>query len=295
MQTIVTHSGSFHPDDVLAVATVTLYLGKDEYEIIRTRDLDVIKNADWVLDVGGELDPDNRRFDHHQISVVGRENGIPYSSFGLIWNELGEELCGSVAIAKNIEKKLVLPIDAADNQMTVCTPVREDLDSFELFDVINTFKPAWGSDKNYHVGFCRAVSFARKLLRRMIACCQGLEVMRSLIKETYDKAEYKKLLVFDEPIARDEVADYKDVKIIVSPVFGFGEDNTNWMAAAVPKKNGSLTNRAVFPEEWGGLSDGELEAVSGIEGAVFCHKELYIFVTKTKEAALEAASRFVFN
>lgn len=292
MQTVVTHNGSFHPDDVLAVATVTLYLGEKNYEIIRTRDLDIIKKADWVLDVGGESNPSKKRFDHHQIDVIGRENGIPYSSFGLIWNELGEKLCGSKAIAKSIEERLVFPIDAADNQMTVCSPVHEGLNPFVFFDVISTFEPAWESEENYHVGFCRSVSFARRLLRRMIARGKGLETMRSLIKETYKKAENKELLIFDKPIYRDEVADYKDTKIFVSPVLGFGEGNNNWMVVAVPKKNGSLTNRAIFPKEWGGLSDRELEDISGIEGAVFCHKELYIFVTKTKKAALKAASRF---
>lgn len=291
MQTIVTHSDSFHPDDVLAVATVTLYLGKEEYEIIRTRDETIIEKADWVLDVGGKYDPESKRFDHHQIVVPERSNKIPYSAFGLVWCELGEKLCGSANIAKSIEEKLVLPIDAADNQMTVCRPVCDGLAPFVFFDVINTFKPAWESKENYHVGFCRAVSFARKMLRRMIARGQGFETMRALIKQTHDEAKDVKMLVFDKPIARGEVAEYKDVKVFVSPVFG--DDTTNWWAMAVPKKNGGLTNRAIFPKEWGGLADERLEEVSGVQGAVFCHKELYLFVTKTKEAALEAASKVV--
>lgn len=292
MQKVVTHNGSFHPDDVLAVATVTLYLGEGNYDLVRTRDLDIIEKADWVLDVGGECDPDKRRFDHHQASVIGRENGIPYSSFGLVWNEIGEKLCGSKEVARGIERSLVLPIDAADNQMTICTPVHEGLTPFAFYDVISTFEPAWESEENYFVGFCRAVSFARRLLRRMIAQGKALEDMRLLIRETYEEAEDKKMLVFDKPIYRAEVADYKDVKIFVSPVLGYGESNNNWMVVSVPKKNGSLSNRAVFPEEWGGLADEELEKISGVKGAVFCHKELYILIAKTKEAALEAASRF---
>jgi uncharacterized UPF0160 family protein len=93
------------------------------------------------------------------------------------------------------------------------------------------------------------------------------------------------------PITRNELAEYEEIRVFVSPVFGV--NTTNWMAVAVPRKNGSFHNRAIFPPEWGGLSDKELEVVSGIPGAVFCHKELYIFVAKTKEAAFEAASQHI--
>ncbi len=58
--------------------------------MIRTRDLEVINKADIVIDVGGEYNADTGRFDHHQRGGAGeRENGIPYSSFGLIWQKYG--------------------------------------------------------------------------------------------------------------------------------------------------------------------------------------------------------------
>ena len=291
MQTIVTHSGSFDPDDVLSVAAVSLYLGKGNFQIIRSREKSVIDQADWVLDVGGVYDPATRRFDHHQLDVPTRENGVPFSALGLVWQEIGEKICGSASVAKSVETNLVLPIDAADNQMIVCDPVHPSVTSFEFYDVINTYKPAWGSAEDFDVGFNRAVSFARTLLRRMIAHGQGDEVMHALLKKTYDDAEDKKLLIFDKPVMRNELADYQEARVFVCPVLGV--DSTNWMAVAVPRKNGSFHNRAIFPPAWGGLSDKALEAASGIAGAVFCHKELYIFVATTKEAALEAASQHI--
>lgn len=291
MQTIVTHSGSFDPDDVLSVAAVSLFLGQGNFEVIRSRDKEVIEKADWVLDVGGIYDPAARRFDHHQLDVPERENGVPFSALGLVWLEIGEQICGSATVAKTVETNLVLPIDAADNQMIVCDPVHPSVTSFEFYDVINTYKPAWGSAEDFDVGFNRAVSFARTLLRRMIAHGLGDEAMHALIKKTYEEAEDKKLLVFDEPVMRNELADYEEARVFVSPVLGV--DATDWMAVAVPRKNGSFHNRAIFPIQWSGLTDGALESVSGIKGAVFCHKELYIFVATTKEAALEAASQHI--
>jgi uncharacterized UPF0160 family protein len=83
---IVTHSSEFHADDVLAVAVVCLYLDKKgaNYEIIRSREKDLINKGDYVLDVGGVYDISKNRFDHHQIGGAGvRENGIPYAAFGL--------------------------------------------------------------------------------------------------------------------------------------------------------------------------------------------------------------------
>ena len=83
---IVTHSSGFHTDDVFAVATLLIMLGENaDVEIIRSRDMEVIKTGDYVVDVGGVHDPVTNRFDHHQAGGAGkRENDIPYASFGLV-------------------------------------------------------------------------------------------------------------------------------------------------------------------------------------------------------------------
>jgi uncharacterized UPF0160 family protein len=82
-KTIVTHNGNFHADDVFSIAAFKCIFSS--FKLIRTRDFDIIAKADIVIDVGGEYDPEAGRFDHHQRGGAGeRENGIPYSSFGLI-------------------------------------------------------------------------------------------------------------------------------------------------------------------------------------------------------------------
>src|SRR5438045_63101 len=102
---LVTHDGSFHTDDVFAAATLILHLEKTNsgWEIIRTRDEEIIKNADYVFDVGGVDDKEKNRFDHHQVGGAGeRFHGIPYASFGLVWKKFGEEVCGSQKVAQTI-------------------------------------------------------------------------------------------------------------------------------------------------------------------------------------------------
>src|SRR4051795_4982893 len=81
---VATHSGSFHADDVFALATLGL-LG-DPLEVVRTRDPKVMAACDARIDVGFRSDPATGDFDHHQREGAGaRPNGIRYASFGLVW------------------------------------------------------------------------------------------------------------------------------------------------------------------------------------------------------------------
>ena len=114
MKRIITHSGHFQPDEIFAVATLSLVLDGD-YELIRTRDAKVFPTGDFVVDVGDEYDPARGRFDHHQKGGAGMgAEGIPLSSFGLVWREFGEKVSGSRDIAEKIEKMIVRAIDADD-------------------------------------------------------------------------------------------------------------------------------------------------------------------------------------
>ncbi len=287
MQTVVTHSGSFDPDDVLAVAALQLLVGVEDLKITRSRDKVVIDKADWVVDVGGYYDAATRRFDHHQNGVPKRENGIPYSAFGLIWKDYGIEIAGTKESADYIETKLVLPIDAADNHVTVCHPGQAGVSAFQFFDIIDALKPVWGSEEKFDSQFMKAVEFARGLLTRLIAHGLAHKNMQEMIREQYESEGQKTVLEFSEPVPRYALTEYKDVQVVVSPVTA--DDVDHWMAAVVPVQDRGFQNRAIFPEAWAGLAHNELKEVSGIDGAVFCHKERYIFVAETKEAALKAA------
>src|SRR3989338_2593163 len=93
---IVTHNGKCHADDVFAVAALMLLHEQRNlaYEIIRSREPSVWESGDYVIDVGGIYDASRNRFDHHQEGRAGaRDDGIFYSSFGLVWKSYGETLC----------------------------------------------------------------------------------------------------------------------------------------------------------------------------------------------------------
>src|SRR3954454_3890260 len=96
---IATHSGKFHADDVWAVMALDIVF--PGCELIRTRDPERIRRADFAVDVGGIWDPETGRFDHHQNGFEGaRESGVAYASAGLVWKTYGARCVESVANAR---------------------------------------------------------------------------------------------------------------------------------------------------------------------------------------------------
>ena len=166
--TIATHNGNFHADDVFSIAALKNIF--PSIKLIRTRDLEVINKADLVIDVGGIYDADAGRFDHHQRGGAGqRENGIPYSSFGLIWQKYGVEICeGNEEVAKSIDSGLVSTIDAID-----CGHVEGVAQGISLSQTISMFNPTWQEDSHFDTCFDEAVEFASRVLARFIASASG--------------------------------------------------------------------------------------------------------------------------
>lgn len=168
VQVIATHNGNFHADDVFAVAALKHLF--PSAKIIRTRDLDVMAEADIVLDVGGIYDAEQGRFDHHQKGGAGaRENGIPFSSFGLIWQKYGLEICaGDKEVTNSLDKNLVSTIDAID-----CGHVEGVQTGISLSQTISMFNPTWQEEGDFDACFDEAVTFASRILTRFIAAASG--------------------------------------------------------------------------------------------------------------------------
>ncbi len=287
MKTIVTHNGAFHADDVFAIATLQLAYGVDQVSVTRTRDESVIAAADIVVDVGGVYDVATSRFDHHQIGAPVRANGIPYAGFGLVWQTYGEQVAGSAEVAAEIERKLVLAVDADDTGITLADLRNPDIPTFELDHVIRSFVPVRGSVDNTDDAFLAAVTFARGLLSRLIVKKTASIVMDALVANVYARASDKRCLVFTEPVSSGVCIDFPDVEVVVMP-----DDpaiNKNWTATTIRKEHGSFDARVSFLESWRGLRGVELATVSGVPDAVFCHKAGFFFVAGSREGAVQAA------
>lgn len=63
---IGTHDGCFHCDEVLACSMLKRLPEYRDAQIIRTRNADILKECDIVVDVGAEFDHEKKLYDHHQ-------------------------------------------------------------------------------------------------------------------------------------------------------------------------------------------------------------------------------------
>ncbi len=287
MKTVVTHSGGFHADDVFAVAVFQLLLDKDNMTVVRTRDDEVISDADYVVDIGGIYDHELKRYDHHQPGAPIRENGIPYAAFGLVWKHYGEEVAGSKEAAEKIEEKICVPVDASDNAINIWDTGQFELAPLEWDDILQSWRAEDTASESMDEQFLHAVDFAREYLRRRIQRETVKLELSKKAKELYDSHHNDQIIISDEYVPQSEFIQYDHVNVIVFP--RESEDQSSWVAIAVQIDKKDYATRVSFPESWGGLHHEELAKVSGIEDAIFCHKTRYLFIAKSKESAIQAA------
>lgn len=287
---IVTHSGSFHSDDVFSVATLLLVI-KSKARIIRSRDPNQWQIADFIVDVGGEYDSAANKFDHHQIGGAGqRENSIPYASFGLVWKKFGTTLCGSDDVAEDIDRRLVQQIDALDNGVDIIDVKYANMFPYLVGNVIFSFLPSWNEDTGEDDKFEEAVSFAKDLLVREVRKTKDREEGKKFVIEAYNNSSDKRIVVLDREYPWGEVISrYSEPLVVVYP------SKESWHAKCVRDDTGSFVTRISFPEPWAGKTESDLAKVSGVSDAVFCHTKRFLAVSKTKDGAVRLAQIAIGN
>ena len=153
MLQVATHNGTFHADEVTAIALLNVFTD-EEYDIVRTRDQAIIASSNIAIDVGGEYDEVNR-FDHHQESYTG-----PLSSAGMIWQWLAK-------LGYPVISTLVSQIDEQD------TGVKFQ-EQFHYCNIISSFNASDIHGEDQAQAFNDAVAFAT----RFISNLKGKEDLR---------------------------------------------------------------------------------------------------------------------
>lgn len=280
--TIATHNGNFHADDVFSIAALKNVF--PSFNLVRTRDLEVIGQADVVIDVGGIYDPETGRFDHHQRGGAGeRENGIPFSSFGLVWQKYGLEICaGNQDIANSVDSGLVSTIDAID-----CGFVKGVSEGISLSQTISMFNPTWQEDSHFDSCFDEAVEFAGRILTRFIASATGGISAKVIVAKAIEDAEDPRVIVLEQytPWKRTVHALSEEALYMVYP-----SNSGDWRIQTVPVEPGSFEDRKSLPKAWAGLSNEEFQAVTNLDDAMFCHNGLFIAGAASFESAMKMAA-----
>lgn len=289
---VATHNGSFHADDVFAVAVLRLLHG-DALEVVRTRDPEQLAAADLRVDVGLRNDPATGDFDHHQRGGAGqRDNGIAYASFGLVWKAFGAELCGGDEIAEEIDQLIVQGIDANDVGMTIAESLIDGAMPFTVSHALGMMNPNWDEDASgagKDAAFHRAVELAQGILARAIAAAQAQARAAELVRSAIARAEDPRLIELDRgmPWHRELVANAPEALFVVYP------REQDWGVQAIPRVLGEFANRKDLPERWAGMTDADLAAVTGVADARFCHAGRFMAVAGSRDGALALARQAI--
>lgn len=286
--TIGTHNGVFHADDVFAVAALELYysaMGKSCHTI-RTRDQKELDHCDVVVDVGDVFDAETNRFDHHMKggACPPRYNGVPYSSFGLVWRKFGALICNSAAVADIVDRNLVQGVDALDNGFALSTPGTTGVEVMSVSEIISDMNPGWHEGSDFLGAFLGAVESAKVILRRSIARAQGLVRAETLVCSAIANA-------FGPIIVLDTFCPWQDVVVRQSSALFvcFPAETGDWRVQCVPTEVGGFDKRKALPESWAGLRDAELAALTGVDDAIFCHDKRFIAGAQSKAGAIKLA------
>jgi len=264
---------------VLAFALVRTFVDA-EATITRTRDPERLAEADIVFDVGGRFDAASRRFDHHQASYTG-----PLSSAGMVLGWLQAEGRIDEELAAFLREQVVTYVDDVDNGRVApkagvpCFP--------RMVDAYN--QPA-ESHAEYDAAFLQAVAMARGMVEGLHAEHRSIQRARRIVAAAMDEAvaSGRRVLFFDGYVrwkpAYFELGGAEHPTDFVT----FPATDGSWRIVAIPPELGSFAQKVSLPEAWAGLTDAALEAVTGIPGSVFCHKNRFIAVFKTRAGAVRA-------
>lgn len=287
---LVTHNGSFHADDIFACATLCLVLEKnsEKFEIIRTRDEEIIKSGDYVFDVGGIYDEKMNRFDHHQPGGAGDRSfdgvNIEYASFGLVWKKFGIEICANQKIVDILDEKLVAPVDAFDNGFDLISN-KFKISLYLIQHFFLSMRPTWRENLTDNEMFLKSVIIAKEILSREIIKTQDEIMAQEIIISTYKNTHEKKIIILDKNYPYEyTLHNFPEPLFVIYP----REDNA-WGVKAVREDPKSFKNRKDFPSSWAGLRNEELQKITGVSDAIFCHRGLFLAVAKSKEGAMKLA------
>lgn len=293
---LVTHSGGFHADELLSSVILTRLF--PEAKIVRSRAPEwITPGSDRIIyDVGGAYDAEKQIFDHHQRGAPLREDEAPYSSFGLIWKHYGRDYLAAMSIPEahvdalhaSFDKSFVLPIDLMDNG-ALSPKSAGPLAGLTLSSLLETLKPTFdqkeegADDRAFHTALGIARAFVEAGVNQRAAKLRAETQVLEAIEKTGEGRilELAMGMPFRPAIIR---AGADHLLFVVHP-----RDGKDWCVTGIRKADDGFELRADLPKSWAGLTNGDLEAASGVKGATFCHNGRFIAAATSREAALEMA------
>lgn len=276
MKRIGTHNGVFHADEVLAISMLSIFYD-DNITVLRTRDPDILKTCDILVDIGGG------NFDHHMYGGNGvRSNKTPYASAGLIWKNFGLKILFKLNCPKDlvhlvynkVDATIVEPVDKIDNGIVVSS----------VFEFIPSFVPRWDEkfdavDSKFNMALTTTKNIFKELVLEIIATEKANTLLNKLLKE---KGETNILQIPSQNIKwQESIILFNQTATFPVDFVIFPYPNGGYAAQAVPNSLDNLFSKRIpFPNAWAGQTN-KLPAISGVKSAEFCHNNLFFVRAQT--------------
>lgn len=301
---IVTHNGAFHADDCMGVAILRLL--NPNARVLRSRDPEVWRTADFLVDVGGEWNAATGRFDHHHAGFRDqpgsrRSDGVAYASAGLVWAYAGvtavlylaPDFSQSTAerIAATVDNELMRYLDMVDNGDDQVAP-----GLFGLTALLDQMVPTWeeldtlgphSQQAQLNRAFESAVDICRLFLTRVLKQEIARERGAASVRASHTEFDGAVLVLNRSKLPWEHVVcdEMPAVKLVVYP------DSTDdtFQVRTVPVRANSFEARMDLPASWAGLRDAELAQASGVPSANFCHTKRFICGANSLDGALAMA------
>jgi len=319
--TIGTHNGSFHCDESLACSLLKILPRYQDASIVRTRDPAVLDTCTLVVDVGGVFDRETDRYDHHQKTFSDSVNSLDatkkwvtkLSSAGLVYFYFGREIIAHLLekdvtdpvvekVFDKVYENFVEEIDAIDNGISTHDGEPRYSINTNISARVAHLHPTW-QDKNpdYDAGFQKAIELTRtEFLDRVNyygkVWWEARDIVAKVLQTRFEVHASGRVLDFSvvggvpwkEHLFELEVEEgLKDDSNILYTIYT--DQNGLWRIQCVPVRARSFENRLSLPSQWRGVRDGELESISGVEGATFVHAGGFIGGAKTREGVMKMA------
>ena len=288
----ITHAGTFHADEIFA----TLILSKiiPEITLIRLPEFREQEKAEArtdaiVYDIGGE------KYDHHQLGGNGqRPNGVKYAACGLIWKAFGRELLEKYEVKEidyildYIDRNLIQFIDANDNGQL--PKLQTDYRNVHLSHIVSLFNPKWDEDVDSDENFMRALSVCEIIFDEFLHDTFSKMKAKNLVDKAIEDSENGIMVLDTFAPWKEFLLNSKNEKALKINFAVFPSSRGGYNVYAVPLELGSFENRKSLPNEWRGLRDRDLQEVTGVKTARFCHNAGFICSVDSKDGALELAN-----
>ncbi|KAI4468361.1 metal dependent hydrolase - related [Holotrichia oblita] len=307
LKRIGTHSGGFHCDEALACFMLKQLPEYEDAEIIRTRNSD--------------LSSDKKKYNNYFIcvymSLMVMDVGKRYttlSSAGLIYVHFGMEIIAAILKNRNytptteclkglflaVYEGFIEELDAIDNGIPMYADGHPKYRiNTHLSARVHRLNPEWNTKNQKPADelFQKAMNlvgneFTDKVVEAATVWWPAREIVKGAIldRKTFhpsgeivklgERCPWKDHLLSLE----EELGVNGEIKFII-----FHDPSDSWRIQGIPIQPDSFICRVFLHKNWRGERDEQLQEISGVEGAIFCHPTGFIGGTKTMEGALKMA------